>query len=327
MAEVSIIVPVYQVEKYIRQCVDSILGQTFTDFELILVDDGSTDWSGEICDEYAGMDERVVVIHKENGGLSDARNRGMDQMTGNYFMFVDSDDYIAPTMVECLYKSMIDKDADIVACNFLYYFENDREKDFPTNAKFEILSGTEVFYIKKNERNYGIWTVAWNKLYKRETFGKERFRFGKYHEDEFWANDIYQMNIKVLTIPECLYYYRQRNSGIMGKKSIARDFDILEAFQERIFIYLREQKYAEQAYKVLIYSLEYLEESKRLIANSNEKKSFIQAEKRTKNIVNELKKKKELSRIQKISLVLIGMNPCFTFAVGMKFRGALERFI
>ena len=92
MAEVSIIVPVYQVEKYIRQCVDSILGQTFTDFELILVDDGSKDKSGDICDEYAKMDGRVKVIHKRNGGLSDARNRGMDQMTGNYFMFVDSDD-------------------------------------------------------------------------------------------------------------------------------------------------------------------------------------------------------------------------------------------
>ena len=100
MAEVSIIVPVYQVEKYIRQCVDSILAQTFTDFELILVDDGSKDGSGQICDEYAAMDRRVKVIHKENGGLSDARNRGMDQAAGNYFMFIDSDDYIAPTMLE-----------------------------------------------------------------------------------------------------------------------------------------------------------------------------------------------------------------------------------
>src|SRR5574344_1932751 len=101
MAEVSIIVPVYQVENYIRQCVDSILAQTFTDFELILVDDGSKDESGRICDEYAKTDERVKVIHKENGGLSDARNRGLHQTIGNYFMFVDSDDYIAPTMVEC----------------------------------------------------------------------------------------------------------------------------------------------------------------------------------------------------------------------------------
>ena len=326
MAEVSIIVPVYQVEKYLRQCIDSILAQTFTDYELILVDDGSKDQSGEICDEYARIDTRVKVVHKENGGLSYARNRGMDQMIGNYFMFVDSDDYIAPTMVECLYKSILNEDADIVACNFLYFFENDRKKDFSTNIKSEVLSGAEIFYHRKNERNYGIWTVAWNKLYKRESFGNVRFRLGKYHEDEFWANEIYQMDIKIVTIPECLYYYRQRNNSIMGKKSIARDFDIIEAFQERIYIYLRDDKYVDQAYKVLIYSLEYLEESKKMITNKNEKNKFIQAEKQTKDIIRQLKKQ-ELSNIQRMSLVFVEMNPCLTFAVGMKFRGLLERFL
>ena len=247
-------------------------------------------------------------------------------MTGNYFMFVDSDDYIAPTMVECLYKSMIDKDADIVACNFLYYFENDREKDFPTNAKFEILSGTEVFYIKKNERNYGIWTVAWNKLYKRETFGKVRFRFGKYHEDEFWANDIYQMDIKIVTVPACLYYYRQRNNSIMRKPSIQKNFDILEALQERIGVYLMDQTHSAQAYRVLIYSLEYLEKSKRMITNREEKAKYLQAEKRTKDIVHQLRKRK-LTNIQRTSLVFLELAPCLVFAVGMKFRGLLERFI
>ena len=106
MAEVSIIVPVYQVEKYIRQCIDSILAQTFTDFELILVDDGSKDNSGKICDEYAEKDKRIRVIHKENDGLSGARNKGLDNASGNYFMFVDGDDYISPNMAECLYKKI-----------------------------------------------------------------------------------------------------------------------------------------------------------------------------------------------------------------------------
>lgn len=326
MAEVSIIVPVYQVEKYIRQCVDSILAQTFTDFELILVDDGSKDRSGEICDEYAGMDERVKVIHKENGGLSDARNRGMDQATGKYFMFVDSDDYIAPTMVESLYSRILCENADIAACNFLFAFDNAREKNFSTEIKAEVLTGSDIFYYRKNERNFGIWTVAWNKLYKRETFQNVRFRFGKFHEDEFWANDIYQMEIKVVTIPECLYCYRQRGDSIMGKKIIARDFDIVEAFQERICVYLEQKNYAEQAYKVLVFSLEYLEESKKLVTNRNEQIRFIQIEKRTKNIVRKLKQRK-LSMIQKVSLVAIGINPCLVYAVGIKFRGALERFL
>ena len=326
MAEVSIIVPVYQVENYIRQCIDSILVQTFTDFELILVDDGSKDKSGQICDEYAVLDQRVKVIHKENGGLSDARNCGMDQAVGNYFMFVDSDDYIAPTMLEYLYKALMNKEADIAVCNFLYFFEEDRKRDFSTNIQSEVLSGAEIFYSRKNERVYGIWTVAWNKLYKRETLGNVRFRFGKYHEDEFWANDIYQMDIKVVTIPECLYYYRQRDNSIMGRKNIKRDFDILEALQERIAVYFMDERHADQAYKVMIFSLEYLAESKKLITNKDEENQFLQAEKKTKDMIKRLKKMK-LSKIKSVSLVFIGMNPCLVFAVGIKFRGLLERFL
>ena len=326
MAEVSIIVPVYQVENYIRQCIDSILVQTFTDFELILVDDGSKDKSGQICDEYAVLDQRVKVIHKENGGLSDARNCGMDQAVGNYFMFVDSDDYIAPTMLEYLYKALMNKEADIAVCNFLHFFEEDRKRDFSTNIQSEVLSGAEIFYSRKNERVYGIWTVAWNKLYKRETLGNVRFRFGKYHEDEFWTNDIYQMDIKVVTIPECLYYYRQRDNSIMGRKNIKRDFDILEALQERIAVYFMDERHADQAYKVMIFSLEYLAESKKLITNKDEENQFLQAEKKTKDMIKRLKKMK-LSKIKSVSLVFIGMNPCLVFAVGIKFRGLLERFL
>ena len=326
MAEVSIIVPVYQVENYIRQCIDSILVQTFTDFELILVDDGYKDRSGKICDEYAVLDQRVKVIHKENGGLSDARNCGMDQAVGNYFMFVDSDDYIAPTMLEYLYKALMNKEADIAVCNFLHFFEEDRKRDFSTNIQSEVLSGAEIFYCRKNERVYGIWTVAWNKLYKRETLGNVRFRFGKYHEDEFWANDIYQMDIKVVTIPECLYYYRQRDNSIMGRKNIKRDFDILEALQERIAVYFMDERHADQAYKVMIFSLEYLAESKKLITNKDEENQFLQAEKKTKDMIKRLKKMK-LSKIKSVSLVFIGMNPCLVFAVGIKFRGLLERFL
>ena len=130
MAEISIIVPVYQVEKYIRQCIESILAQTFTDFELILVDDGSKDNSGKICDEYAEKDKRIRVIHKENDGLSDARNKGLDNASGNYFMFVDGDDYISPNMAECLYKKISEAKADIAACNYRYIFEDGCPRGF-----------------------------------------------------------------------------------------------------------------------------------------------------------------------------------------------------
>ena len=326
MAEVSIIVPVYQVENYIRQCVDSILAQTFTDFELILVDDGSKDQSGKICDEYVLIDERVKVIHQTNSGAATARNSGMNQAVGNYFMFVDSDDYIAPTMLECLHKTILNEKADMVVCNCLYFFESDEKKDFCTNMKLETLSGMEIFYNRKNERNYGIWTVVWNKLIKKEIVQKVKFRSGKYYEDEFWANDIYRMDIKVVTIPDCLYYYRQHDDSTMKKKNIKKNFDIIEALQERIDIYLKEQKYSDQAYKVLIYSLEHLEESKRMVANQEEQDKFIQAEKRTKDIVKQLKKRK-LSKMKSVSLIFMEINPCLVFVVGMKFRGLLERFL
>ena len=326
MAQVSIIVPVYQVETYLRQCIDSILAQTFTDFELILVDDGSKDKSGEICEEYAGKDGRVRVIHKENGGLSDARNAGLEQAAGKYFMFVDSDDYIAPTMIERLYNSIQSESADIAACNFCYVFDKKEKKDFSTAMEAEVLQGSEIFYYRKNDRSYGFWTVAWNKLYKSETFRNVRFRFGKYHEDEFWANDIYQLEIRVATIPECLYYYRQRDNSIMGKESIARNLDILEALRERIYIYLEKQEYTDQAYKVLIYSLEYLDKCRRLITNGNDKKLFIQAEKQTKDIIQQLKNRK-LSKIKSVSLVFMEINPCFVFSVGIRFRALLERFL
>lgn len=326
MAEVSIIVPVYQVEKYIRQCVDSILAQTFTDFELILVDDGSTDKSGEICDEYAKVDGRVKVIHQTNGGLSSARNSGMDHAKGKYFMFIDSDDFIAPNMVECLYKSINEQCADIAVCNFMYYFEENKHKCFNTNIEFEILHSEDVFFNRKNERNFGIWTVAWNKLYKKEPFERIRFRMGKYHEDEFWANDIYQLNAKIVAIPECLYFYRQRNNSITSSKNNARNFDIIEAFQERTSVYLKYPVYANQAYKVLIYSLEYLAEAKELVSNEDEKGRFIQAEKRTRDIAKQIQKSR-VSFLQRVSLIFIGLNPCRTFNMGMKFRGLLERFL
>lgn len=324
MAEISIIVPVYQVEKYIKECIDSILAQTFTDFELILVDDGSKDNSGKICDEYAVKDSRIRVLHKENGGAAVARNSGMDKATANYFTFIDGDDYIVPTMLECLYKKISEEDADIAACNYRYVFENG-EKDYSTENKAEILSGKEIFYNRKNERNYGFWTVVWNKLYKAETFKNVRFRCGKYYEDEFWANDIFQMNIKVVTVSDCLYYYRQHSASTMRMKKIQRSFDLIDAFGERINIYLEEQ-HSREAYKVLIYSLEYLKESKELIKSRQDKELYIKAEKQLKAIIKELKNR-NLTKIQKVSLAIMEINPCLVFSVGIKFRGLLEKFI
>ena len=123
MPKVSIIVPVYKAEKYLNRCIDSILAQTFTDFELLLIDDGSPDRSGEICDEYAKKDSRIRVIHKENGGVSSARQRGLDESVGEYTMHADPDDWVEPEMLDELYKKAKEEDADMVICDFFYEYK------------------------------------------------------------------------------------------------------------------------------------------------------------------------------------------------------------
>ncbi|EGP5489252.1 glycosyltransferase, partial [Enterococcus faecium] len=135
MCEISIIVPVYKVEPYLRKCVDSILAQTFTDFEVILVDDGSPDNSGKICDEYASKDSRVRVIHKKNGGLSSARNAGIDVARGKYLGFVDSDDYIEKDMYELLYDNIVKEQADLSICGIYDIYAGKKVKILPEEYK------------------------------------------------------------------------------------------------------------------------------------------------------------------------------------------------
>ena len=145
MCEISIIVPVYKVEKYLKKCVDSILAQTFTDFELILVDDGSPDDSGKICEEYAEKDARVRVLHKENGGLSSARNAGIEVAKGKYLGFIDSDDYIAEDMYELLYNTIIKEDADLSICGIYDVYEGKAPIVKPTIEK--VVSAEEALLL------------------------------------------------------------------------------------------------------------------------------------------------------------------------------------
>ena len=268
----------------------------------------------------------MKVIHQKNMGLSDARNSGMNLMSGKYFMFVDSDDYVSEQMIEKLYIRATETDADIVCCNFEYFWENNEKESFSTKQKHEELNSSEIFNHRKNERNYGFWTVAWNKLYRTKSMHSFQFRSGKIHEDEFWANDIYQKDLKVVTIEDSLYYYRQRHNSIIGVKNIKKEFDLIDAYQERIQIYLDQNVFPDQAYKVMIYSLEPLHECRKMKETEEENRKYIQAVKKTEDLIRQLKHT-ELSGIQKYSLVLIQMNPCLVFSIAMKFRGILEKFI
>lgn len=204
MPEVSIIVPVYKAEKYLNRCVDSILAQTFTDWELLLIDDGSPDRSGEICDEYAKKDFRIRVIHKENGGVSSARQRGLDEAVGEYTIHVDSDDWVEPNMLEELYKKAKQDDADIVICD---YFNNIGTKQTICRQCPSSLEPKQVL-IELFQQLHG---SCCNKLARRvcyKQYGIEFPRGINYCEDLFtWVQFLSHKEVKVAYLNKAFYHY------------------------------------------------------------------------------------------------------------------------
>lgn len=234
MPVISIVVPIYNQDRYLAQCVDSLLCQSFSDVEIILVDDGSTDQSGAMCDRYGGRDSRIRVIHKGNGGLSDARNAGIDAASGEYIGFVDSDDFVAKDLYEKLITSLKKEDADIAVCSCTIVDEEGRfmprenEKCVLSDCTYtggQILNGQGAYWLN---------VVAWNKLYKRTVFAELRYPKGKYHEDEFVFHKIYAQAKKVVTISDKLYFYRRTQGSITDPKNVFFTLDRAEAMYGRI---------------------------------------------------------------------------------------------
>ena len=230
MPQISVIVPVYKVEPYLHRCVDSILGQTFTDFELILVDDGSPDNCGAICDEYAEKDSRIHVIHQPNGGLSAARNTGIDWAFANsdsqWLSFIDSDDWVHPCFLDYLQKAVHEYKTDVSVCEMIrveLYFPYP-EKEFHA----EIMDW-ESFYIAGWARG----AVAWNKLYRKELFAKYRYPVGRINEDEFVTYLLLEKAGKVALLDSELYYYFQNPEGIMKSSFSMKKLDALDALKEQ----------------------------------------------------------------------------------------------
>ena len=224
----SIIVPVYDVENYLQKCIDSILAQTFTDFELILVEDGSPDGCPALCDAAAAKDARIRVLHQKNGGLSAARNAGLDAARGAWIGFVDSDDYIAPEMYEAMYQAVQNTGADLALCD---YAEVD-EAGVPCQSMHVRLekkdfTGRELL---KNATDSMI-QPAWNKLYRRAVFAQLRYPEGKLNEDLFLIPKICLQIQKAVVVPKALYYYVQRGGSIMNGSKTLRHFDAAEAAQ------------------------------------------------------------------------------------------------
>lgn len=231
MAIVSIVVPVYNVETYLKKCINSILSQTFQDFELILVDDGSQDKCGQICDAYEKKSKKIKVIHQENGGLSAARNTGinwvMKHSDSQWITFVDSDDYIKPLYLEVLFNSCINNSADVSICDFDPVDEEGNCLDDNHNFKNEVIADNN----RKFNLLYSNWRIspAWGKLYKKKIFSELRYDLNKLHEDEFIIHKILWKANLIAINPENLYCYLIRKSGITGMKSMKIKLDSLEA--------------------------------------------------------------------------------------------------
>ena len=231
--EISIIVPVYNVEKYLKRCIDSILNQSFTNFELILVDDGSTDNSGKIIDEYAIKDERIKVIHKENGGQGSARNRGLDIAKGNYIGFVDSDDWIHKDMYKCMYQIINEDSTDIVQVGHNTVEKYTKDKRCNIND-LNIICIDNIIEKFTDCNSFEILPLIFpvNKLYRRELWKNLRFPEGKFAEDLRIIYKIYDITTKYKIIDYNFYnYYMSPNSSTRGEFNIKKLED-LEAWEE-----------------------------------------------------------------------------------------------
>ncbi|NME82447.1 glycosyltransferase [Clostridium sp. SM-530-WT-3G] len=232
---ISIIVPVYNVENYLGKCIDSIINQSFYDIEIILIDDGSTDNSGKICDQYKLKDNRIKVIHKINGGLSSARNCGLDIAKGEYIGFVDSDDYIDKYMYEKMINNLKENNSDIVICDMNYYLNgtdisNNKFRDFGVlNREDTLLKYLNHSYFKSH---------AQNKLYKKYLFNNLRFPEGKLFEDVATFYKVIGNSNRISFVNEKLYYYNQGNGNSITKKKFnLKNLDLIDNVEDMLHFF------------------------------------------------------------------------------------------
>ena len=233
---ISVIVPIYKVEKYLKKCVDSLLVQTYKNLEIILVDDGSPDNCSVICDQYALMDSRVKVIHQKNSGLSAARNTGIKIAKGEFIAFVDSDDYIAPNMYEEMFKLISRADAELAICNVQKVDEKGKILDSDWTVESRVYDKKEIFQ-KLNGLNAVYYITAWNKLYRRELFSTILFPVGKIHEDEFIIHEIFDKCNRIVSTDSIYYFYLQRDGSIMSNRKSVKSLDGVEALYNRFYFY------------------------------------------------------------------------------------------
>lgn len=237
MPKVSIIVPVYNAEKYLQECVESVLCQTLSDIELILVDDGSTDSSPALCDQYAVKDARVRVIHQKNAGLASARNVGIQVATGQYLAFLDSDDFVDTNMYETMVDSAEAENAPLVICTGFYYSGTHKNRISPVGSIPRLCMNSKEFvkrWLWTSNETTVLFTVVWNKLYLRDFFADDLFFEAlRIHEDEEFSTRLFLKDFKIIFLDEPFYYYRANQESVTYRPFAEVNLCILDVLYKR----------------------------------------------------------------------------------------------
>lgn len=233
---VSVIIPVYNVEQYLKQCIASVVDQTYRNMEIILVDDGSTDDSGMLCDEFAQKDSRIKVIHKQNGGLSDARNAGTAVCGGEFVFYLDSDDYLEQDAISSLMNMQEESHGDVVIGNYYYTYSDHEDMAQPDHGTIEQYTRKEAISLLIQGR---LQTFAWGKLIRADIAKRHPFPAGKLFEDHFWTHLIFQDCETVVYSSKPMVHYRQRDNSISYTFNLSR-LDIIDGWRERIAFLQRE---------------------------------------------------------------------------------------
>ncbi len=315
---ISIIVPAYNVEKYLDRCVESIVQQTYKNLEIILVDDGSPDNCPQMCDLWVEKDKRIKVIHKQNGGLSDARNAGLALAKGEYIAFVDSDDWIEKQFIEIIFSMIKSNDCSVAGCNYRKAHEKlpdaiDKECTVKKFESQEIMPAVIDEVIKQ---------VVWNKIYEKDLISDILFEKGKYHEDEFWTYQVFARADKYVETDYIGYNYFQRPGSIMDERYSLKRLDAVEAkIQRQVFLDKNMPEVAEKARVNLLFTCVYNGQLVLKHLNSNEKKEAIRY---LENIVLKIKidrlTKKKMKLTHKIWVSLLEIS----FVCVCKLRNVLR---
>ena len=257
MELISVIIPVYNVEKYLIKCIESVIHQTYKNLEIILIDDGSTDSSGHICDEYAKSDSRIIAIHREIGGLSAARNTGIEKANGEYILFVDSDDYIDCGMIEFLVSLAKENNTNMSVCGFNYTDGNDKIW-CQENLSFScsILTCEEYWeYFYSDTRVF--YVTMWAKLFRRTLWNEIRFPEGKLHEDEFVIHSIIEQCDNISVSKKPFYFYVQRPKSIVNTRFTIKNLDAAEGMLLRCKYFIQNSHFAlaEKTLLMAMYSI------------------------------------------------------------------------